>query len=82
MTVHTDRTDCAECGARIIRARGYAPLNYWPDPQGVVAAQHTASGAWVARFLGPGDGPRVPEKRFSVHTCGEAEPGLGPAGPQ
>lgn len=81
MSVKTDRTDCAECGARIIRARGFAPLNWWPDPQGVVAAQHTAAGAWVARFLGPGDRPVTPEKRYSVHECEQAAPGLSGAGP-
>jgi hypothetical protein len=76
MTVKTDRTDCSTCGERVILARGFPPLDWWPSQYGVVAAQHTASGAWVARFLGPGDGPAVPEKRYAVHTCEQAEPGL------
>jgi hypothetical protein len=68
--------DCAHpgCGVRLILARDalgkrLPALNALPDPLGTVAAQHLASGAWSARFLGQFEEPIVPEKRYSVHEC-------------
>lgn len=63
----------AGCGVRLILAKGLPPLNALPDPLGTVAAQHLASGGWVARFLARDEEPVVPEKRYSVHTCTGSE---------
>jgi hypothetical protein len=72
--------DCAHagCGVRLILAKGplgrrFPPLNAFEDPLGTAAAQHLASGAWSARFLASGEEPVVPEKRYSVHECEEAD---------
>jgi hypothetical protein len=69
-------TDCAHpgCGVRLILAKGplgrrFPPLNAFEDPLGTVAAQHLASGAWLARFLAKDEEPVVPEKRYSLHEC-------------
>jgi hypothetical protein len=66
--VRTEFTACG-CGVRVILAKGVPALNYGPDPAGTVAAEHKASGAWRARFLGRGEDPVLPEKRYSVHEC-------------
>ena len=68
VSVRTDRTDCA-CGTRVILAKSVPPLNYHPDPAGTVAAEHTVSGAWRARFLATGEQPVIPEKRYAIHRC-------------
>ncbi len=65
MKVHA----CADCQARLIVARGVPALNAGPDPAGSAAAQQTAGGTWLARFLAAGEQPVVPEKRYAVHEC-------------
>jgi hypothetical protein len=65
----TDYRACEYCKVRIIIAKGVPPLNWGTDPAGSVAAQRTASGAWIARFLAKNEQPIVPEKRYTVHDC-------------
>ncbi len=65
MKVHA----CAHCQARLIVARGVPALNAGPDPAGSAAAQQTAGGTWLARWLAAGEQPVVPEKRYAVHDC-------------
>jgi hypothetical protein len=36
-----------------------------------MAIQHEVTGTWRGRFLGRGEEPIVPEKRFRLHTCKE-----------
>jgi hypothetical protein len=74
MPVKTDYTDCPTCHVRVIWPVTKAgvklpPANYGPDPAGRMAIQHTATGAWLARFLAIDEGPIFPEKRYSAHHC-------------
>jgi hypothetical protein len=80
----TDYHQCPACQrVRIIwpvdeHGKALPPVNWTPDPAGVVAVQHTAAGTWLARILGQGDpAPVFPEKRFRWHreTCQQARTG-------
>ena len=69
-SVRTDYRAC-ECGARVILARDFPPLDWAPDDAGTAAAVQTVSGAWQARWWNPGDVLAPTEKRRRVHECGE-----------
>jgi hypothetical protein len=71
--VRTDRTDC-KCGARVILAPGFPPLDYWPDDSGTVAVRHLATGAWAAEPFLPGDRLKPAGHRHAVHTCKDSTP--------
>lgn len=71
---HTDHRTCKYCGTRLIFARTpdgkkLPAVEYGEDPLGTVAVQHTATGAWIGRFLAKDEQPIVPEKRHAVHHC-------------
>jgi hypothetical protein len=73
----TAYTECPTCHVRVIwpvTSDGIhlPPVNWGPDPTGIVPIQHTATGTWLARtpFLARDDpDPVFPEKRFSLHKC-------------
>ncbi len=70
--IRTDRLDCGNCNARVIRARGdRGPLvlDWKPAPWGTVAVFHQGSGAYTYRTLKQQEGPVPPEKRHAVHQC-------------
>jgi hypothetical protein len=65
---------CPDCTVRIIwpvdaKGRHLPPVNWGPDPAGQMAIQHEVTGTWRGRFLGRGEDPIVPEKRFRLHKC-------------
>lgn len=66
---------CPACSELVITAvllDGGTPvtIDRYPDQQGVIAAQHTALGAWHARRLPPGVAFDVTEHRYAIHECG------------
>jgi hypothetical protein len=64
---------CPACGELTITASldgAHVTLDRYPDGQGLVAAQHTALGAWIARRLPPGVAVDVTEHRYAIHCCG------------
>lgn len=72
---------CTGCQARIILVRGCPPIDWAASTDGAVAVEHTAAGAWKARFLARGEQPVAGlEKRHAVHHCPETAP-LRPADP-
>lgn len=64
---------CPACSELVITAAlpGGIPvtLDRHPDGQGVIAAQQTALGAWLARRETPGVALGVTEKRYAIHCC-------------